>query len=86
MTGTAPAAMPPSRRCAARTRSGRPCRSPPVGGRNRCRMHGGAPGSGAPLGNRNALKGGRYTKGAKADRRALRQLMGAAERLIGEMA
>ena len=49
-------------------------------------MHGGASGSGAPLGNRNALKGGRYTKGAKADRRALRQLRGAAERLIGEMA
>jgi len=28
--------------CAARTRSGKPCRSSPVTGRTRCRMHGGA--------------------------------------------
>jgi len=40
-----------SPRCGARTRSGKPCRSPAVRGRRRCRMHGGAPGSGAPRGN-----------------------------------
>ena len=86
MTEPAPARPPRhSPRCAARTRSGRPCRSPPVGGKKRCRMHGGAPGSGAPRGNRNALKHGRYTKAAKADRRALRGLIRDAERLIGEM-
>ncbi|MBM3775518.1 MAG: hypothetical protein FJW37_10185, partial [Acidobacteria bacterium] len=37
-------------RCGARTRSGSPCKSPVVTGRNRCRMHGGALGSGAPMG------------------------------------
>ena len=34
--------------CGARTRSGAPCKSAPVTGRQRCRMHGGADGSGAP--------------------------------------
>lgn len=29
-------------RCGAKTRSGRPCRSLPVRGRSRCRMHGGS--------------------------------------------
>ena len=43
-----------SSQCGAKTRAGHPCRSHPVTGRRRCRMHGGAPGSGAPLGNRNA--------------------------------
>ena len=47
-----------SRRCGAKTRSGRPCRSPAVSGKARCRMHGGAAGSGAPRGNQNALKQG----------------------------
>ena len=45
-----------SPRCGARTRSGKPCRSPAVRGKRRCRMHGGAPGSGAPPGNKNALQ------------------------------
>ena len=50
-------------RCGARTRSEKPCRSPAVRGKRRCRMHGGAPGSGAPRGNKNALKHGRvYTQ------------------------
>ncbi len=48
-------------------------------------MHGGAPGSGAPVGNRNALKHGHYTHAALADRRALRQLMRDAGRLIAEI-
>ena len=54
--------MMSSPRCGAKTRSGAPCKSPAVSGRNRCRMHGGAPGSGAPAGNTNALKGGLYTQ------------------------
>jgi hypothetical protein len=37
-------------RCGAKTRSGAPCKSAPVTGRRRCRMHGGADGSGAPTG------------------------------------
>jgi uncharacterized protein YjcR len=38
-------------------------------------MHGGAPGSGAPRGNKNALKHGRYTREAIAERRLLRKLI-----------
>ena len=57
-------------RCGARTRGGRPCRSPAVYGKRRCRMHGGAVGSGAPEGNQNALKHGVFTK--EAIRRAPR--------------
>jgi hypothetical protein len=37
--------------CGAKTRSGKPCMSPAVNGKMRCRMHGGAAGSGAPRGN-----------------------------------
>jgi hypothetical protein len=55
---TAP--MLKSQRCGAKTRSGKPCMSPAVGGRKRCRMHGGAEGSGAPRGNKNALEHGRF--------------------------
>ena len=47
--------------CGARTRSGAPCKSAPVTGRRRCRMHGGADGSGAPEGSKNGnYKHGRY--------------------------
>lgn len=38
-------------------------------------MHGGAEGSGAPAGNQNALKHGRFTREAMAERRALRALI-----------
>lgn len=51
-----------AKRCGAKTRSGSPCRSPAVRGKNRCRMHGCAKDSGAPKGNQNALKHGFYTK------------------------
>jgi hypothetical protein len=51
-----------SRRCGAKTRSGKPCRSPAIRGKARCRMHGGTAGSGAREGNQNALKHGRYTR------------------------
>jgi hypothetical protein len=61
-------------RCGARTRSGAPCKSAPVTGRRRCRMHGGADGSGAPEGARNGnYKHGRYTKEVAATRRWLRE-------------
>jgi hypothetical protein len=61
-------------RCGAKTRSGAPCKSAPVTGRRRCRMHGGADGSGAPSGSRNGnYKHGRYTAEVAAMRRWLRE-------------
>lgn len=67
--------MKAAARCGAKTRSGEACRSPAVQGKTRCRMHGGASGSGAPVGNRNALKHGRYTREAIAERRLFNDLM-----------
>ncbi len=75
-------AMHLSQRCGAKTRSGRPCLSPAVADKARCRMHGGAKGSGAPLGNSNALKHGHYTREAIAQRRALRALIREAEAFL----
>lgn len=64
----------PLTRCGARTRSGAPCKSAPVTGRRRCRMHGGADGSGAPKGSKNGnYKHGRYTEEVQATRRWLRE-------------
>jgi hypothetical protein len=61
-------------RCGARTRSGAPCKSAPVTGRRRCRMHGGAAGSGAPSGSKNGnYKHGRYTAEVAATRLWLRE-------------
>jgi hypothetical protein len=61
-------------RCGAKTRSGAPCKSAPVTGRRRCRMHGGADGSGAPKGPKNGnYKHGRYTAEVAATRRWLRE-------------
>jgi hypothetical protein len=48
-------------------------------------MHGGAPGSGAPKANRNARKHGLFTGDAIAERRGIRELLGDAWRLLGEM-
>jgi hypothetical protein len=62
MTDFSIRAMANARRCGARTRAGKPCGSPAVRSKKRCRMHGGAAGSGAPIGNKNALKGGMYTR------------------------
>ena len=73
--------MRSSRRCGAKTRSGKPCMSPAVSGKKRCRMHGGAPGSGAPQGNKNALKSGLFTREAIEERRALRHLIRSARQL-----
>jgi hypothetical protein len=64
-----------SRRCGARTRSGRPCRSPAMPN-GRCRMHG-EKSPGAPKGYSNALKHGRYSDEAIARRREIRTLLGA---------
>jgi hypothetical protein len=63
-----------SNRCGARTRSGEPCRSAPVTGRHRCRMHDGTDGSGAPKGSKNGnYKHGPYTKEVAASCRWLRE-------------
>jgi uncharacterized protein YjcR len=45
-------------------------------------MHGGAFGSGAPRGNKNALKHGRYTREAIAERGQIRELMRQTRKLI----
>lgn len=55
--------------CGAKTRSGNPCKTAPVSGKKRCRMHGGAKGSGATIGNINALKHGKYSARIKAMRK-----------------
>lgn len=65
----------PRSSCGARTRSGRPCRNPPVTGKVRCRMHGGAHGSGAQPGNTNALKHGRYSAEGKRECFAMAELL-----------
>src|SRR5262249_50345240 len=49
-----------ARQCGARTRRGRPCRSPATK-KDRCRLHGGASGSGGPPGERN----GQYRHGER---------------------
>lgn len=77
--------MRASLRCGARTRSGRPCRSPAVRGKRRCRMHGGAKGSGAPIGNHNALKQGLHTQQARARRVEVSDLIRQAKRLIKKL-
>jgi hypothetical protein len=71
-----------SLRCGAKTRSGRPCRSPSVHGKKLCRMHGGALGSGAPRGNKNALNHGRYTRGVIAERGHIQELVRQARRVL----
>jgi len=45
-------------------------------------MHGGALGSGAPGGNKNALKHGRYTGEAIAERARVRELVRQARKLL----
>jgi len=73
-----------SPRCGATTRSGDPCRSPAVRGKQRCRMHGGAR-SGAPLANQNARKHGLFTADAIAERRQIRALLGDTRRFLQGM-
>jgi len=75
-----------SPRCHARTRPGTPCQSPAMAN-GRCRMHGGKA-KGAPRGNSHALKHGRYTAEAIAERRhliaLLRGMKGLVEQVDGE--
>jgi hypothetical protein len=72
---------PSTAQCGAKTRSGRPCRSHPVTGKRRCRMHGGAPGTGAPRGERNGnYRHGRRTLEAMAERRRLMEFIREARR------
>ena len=76
-------AMHRSPRCGARTRRGTPCRSPAMAN-GRCRMHGGNS-PGAPRGNSNALKHGRYSAAAIAERRELAALIRSMRRLVAEV-
>jgi hypothetical protein len=71
--------------CGANTRFGKPCRSPVVDGKKRCRMHGGASGSGAPRGNQNAVKHGLYTREAIAQRRQLAELIRQSRKLVSQI-
>jgi hypothetical protein len=80
-----PLPMHQSLRCRARTRCGTPCRQPAVSGKARCRMHGGAEGSGGQSGNHNALKHGRYTAKAIAQRREVAALIRACRNRLGAM-
>jgi uncharacterized protein YjcR len=45
-------------------------------------MHGGAPGSGAPRGNKNALRHGRFTGEAVAERKKIRELIRETRKLM----
>ena len=74
-----------SPRCGAKTRSSKPCKSPAVRGKRRCRMHGGAPGSGAPRGNQNALKHGQFTRQAVEERRRVQDLVRKSRMLLKQM-
>jgi hypothetical protein len=57
-----------ARRCGARTKSGKPCRSPATT-KGCCRLHGGARGSGGPPGECNGqYRHGERTKAAIAER------------------
>lgn len=60
-------------RCGAKTRSGKPCQSPAVRGRNRCRMHGGT-NDGALKGNRNAWKHGNRSAEAESQLKTVKAI------------
>ena len=64
-----------ARQCGARTKSGKPCRSPATK-KGRCRLHGGANGSGGPPGKRNGqYRHGERTKAAIAEQRRFGALL-----------
>ena len=62
---------------------GTPCRAPAMTN-GRCRMHGGKS-PGPPKGNKNALKHGRYTADAIAERRRLSSLLRTMRTLVAEI-
>jgi hypothetical protein len=70
-------------RCLAKNRKGSPCQAPAMRGKRRCRLHGGKS-TGAPKGSQNALKHGRYTAEAAAQRRAVRDLIRASNQQMKE--
>jgi len=71
--------------CGAKTRKGHPCKTAPIKGRKRCRMHGCAKGSGAPKGSQNALKHGYYTKENIAKRSEMQKIIRDFKKLSGEL-
>lgn len=64
-------------RCGASTKrnNGKPCRSPAVRGKKRCRIHGGSKGSGAQRGNANAITHGETTAKIKEFRKEVRAII-----------
>jgi len=73
--GEQPLQFQKARQCGARTRSGKPCRSPATK-KGRCRLHGGARGSGGPPGERNGqYRHGERTKTAIAERQKFSVLL-----------
>jgi hypothetical protein len=70
-----PAQFQKAGRCGARTKSGKPCRSPATK-KARCRLHGGASGSGGPAGKRNGqYHHGERTKAAISERQKFSALL-----------
>ena len=70
--------------CGAKTRSGKPCPTPPVKNINRCRMHGGT-NNGAPIVNNNAFKHGYYCKDNIAQRSEIHKMLKEYRQLCGEI-
>ena len=69
-------------RCGAKTKgNGRPCRSPVVRNKKRCRIHGGSRGSGGQQGNNNALKHGFTTAAVKSFKKAVKIVIQESARL-----
>jgi len=76
------------RYCRAKNRKGKPCRLRAGWGTNhvgygRCKLHGGKS-PGAPKGNKNALKHGKYTAEAIAERRYIRSMLRLTKELISQ--
>jgi glucans biosynthesis protein len=81
-----PQSLREARRCGAMTRTGRPCRSPAVRGRPRCRMHGCGRGAGGPSGERNGnFRHGYFTTESVAERKAVREVIRRTRRILGSV-
>ena len=72
-------------RCGAKTRSGNPCKSWPVKGKRRCRMHGGAKGIGGQPGNKNAWKHGQRSAETVRLRKQINAMVREAKRAAREL-
>src|SRR5258708_3643770 len=76
-----------STKCGAKTRRGKPCESPAVRGKRRCRMHGGAPGITAASRNTRFQAAGyglTWAGLAPADRASLAWRLPSLNHLVGE--